>query len=82
MYVRTYTVLMNVTLSIDERTVELARKRAEALGKSLNQLIRDYLQKLAGGDDPERSIEEFERLSGGGHSRRWRFNRDEIHERS
>jgi hypothetical protein len=81
-YVRTYTVCMNVTLSIDERTVELARKRAEALGKSLNQLIRDYLQKLAGGDDPERSIEEFERLSGGGHSRGWRFNRDEIHERS
>jgi hypothetical protein len=73
---------MNVTLSIDEQTVERARKRAEALGKSLNQLIRDYLQKLAGGDDPERTIEEFERLSGGGHSQGWRFDRNEIHERS
>jgi hypothetical protein len=73
---------MNVTLSIDEQTVERARKRAEALGKSLNQLIRDYLQKLAGGDDPERSIKEFERLSGTGNSHGWRFNRDEIHERS
>jgi Family of unknown function (DUF6364) len=73
---------MNVTLSIDEQTVERARKRAEALGKSLNQLIRDYLQKLAGGDDPERSIAEFERLSGTGNSHGWRFNRDEIHERS
>jgi hypothetical protein len=73
---------MNVTLSIDEQLVERARKRADALGKSLNQLIRDYLQKLAGGDDPERSIEEFQRLSGKGHSRGWRFNRDEIHERS
>jgi len=80
--VRTYTVYMNVTLSIDEQTVERARKKAEALGKSLNQLIRDYLQKLAGGDDAERSIEEFERLSGGGHSQGWRFDRDEIHERS
>jgi hypothetical protein len=79
---RTYTVLMNVTLSIDEQVVERARKKAESLGKSLNQLIRDYLQKLAGGDDPERSIEEFKRLSGRGHSRGWRFNRDEIHERS
>jgi uncharacterized protein DUF6364 len=78
----TYTVLMNVTLSIDEQTVELARKRAEALGKSLNQLVRDYLQKLAGGDDPERSIEEFERLSGTGNSHGQRFNRDETHERS
>jgi Family of unknown function (DUF6364) len=81
-YMRTYTVHMNVTLSIDEQLVAKARKKAAALGKSLNQLIRDYLQRLAGGDDPERSIEEFKRLSGRGHSRGWRFNRDKIHERS
>ena len=31
--------------------------------------------------DPERSIEEFKRLSGKGNSRGWRFNRDEIHSR-
>jgi Family of unknown function (DUF6364) len=80
--VRTYTVLVNITLSVDERTVARARKRAEAIGTSLNQVIRDYLQKLAGDDDPERSIEEFRRLSGTGDSRGWRFNRDEIHERS
>ena len=72
---------MNVTLSLDDQLVTRARKKAEALGKSLNQLIRDYLQTLAGGDDPERSIEEFKRLSGRGHSRGWRFNRDEIHSR-
>jgi len=73
---------MNVTLSIDEQTVERARKKADALGKSLNELIRDYLQKVAGGDDPERSIEEFERLSGTGNSHGKRFNRDKAHERS
>ena len=72
---------MNVTLSIDDQLVTRARKKAEALGKSLNQLIRDYLQTVAGGDDPERSIEEFKRLSGKGHSRGWRFNRDEVHDR-
>ena len=72
---------MNITLSVDEQLVERARKRAGALGKSLNQLVRDYLQKLAGGDDPDQSIEEFRRLSGKGHSRGWKFNRDEIHER-
>jgi Family of unknown function (DUF6364) len=81
-YTGTHTAQMNVTLSIDEQTVERARKKAEALGKSLNQIIRDYLQTLAGGDDPERSIAEFKRLSGRGHSRGWRFGRDEIHERS
>jgi hypothetical protein len=72
---------MNLTLSVDEQTVERARKRADALGKSLNQLIRDYLQQLAGTDDTERWIEEFRRLSGTGDSQGWRFNRDEIHER-
>ncbi len=73
---------MNVTLSIDEQLVARAREKANVLGKSLNQLIRDYLQKFAGGDDAERSIAEFQRLSGTGDSRGWRFNRDEIHERS
>ena len=73
---------MNVTLSIDEQVVARARKKAAVLGKSLNQLIREYLQRLAGGDDAERSIEEFNHLSGRGHSRGWRFNRNEIHDRS
>jgi hypothetical protein len=73
---------MNVTLSLDDQVVARARKKAEALGKSLNQLVRDYLEKLAGNDDPERSIEEFKRLSGRGSSRGWRFDRDELHDRS
>ena len=72
---------MNVTLSLDDQLVTRARKKAEALGKSLNQLIRDYLQTVVGGDDPERSIEEFKRLSGRGDSHGGRFNRDEIHSR-
>jgi hypothetical protein len=72
---------VNLTLSVDEQVVARARKKANAVGKSLNQLIRDYLQSLAGGDDPERSIKEFRSLSGRGHSRGWHFNRDEIHSR-
>lgn len=72
---------MNLTLSVDEQTVARARKRAEALGKSLNQAVREYLQQLAGDDgDAERWIEEFKRLSGKGKSA-WKFNRDELHER-
>ena len=78
----TYNVEVNITLSIDDHLVARARKKAEALGKSLNQLIRDHLKSIAGGGDAESSIEEFRRLSGQGHSRGWRFNRDEIHERS
>ena len=49
-----------------------------ALGKTQTQVIRDYLEKLAGADDPEQRIKEFEKLSARGHSRAWKFNRDDA----
>ena len=73
---------MNLTLSVDKQTVARARKRADALGKSLNQLVRDYLEELGGAGGAEHSLEEFRRLSGSGNSRGWRFDRDELHDRS
>jgi hypothetical protein len=75
---------MNLTLSVDEQTVREARKVAEAMGKSLNQLVREYLESLTARANRERLVEEIERLSHPplGHSRGWKFNRDEIHERS
>ena len=33
-YVRTYTVSMNITLSIDEQIVERAREKLRAMGKT------------------------------------------------
>jgi hypothetical protein len=66
---------------VDQQVVVLARKLARSTGKSLNQLIRNYLQILAN-DNPDRSIEEFHRLSGGGSSWGRRFDRDEVRERS
>ncbi len=72
---------MNVTLSIDDQLVERARKRAESIGKSLNQMIRDYLQNFVGDEDVDRDIDELRRTSGTGDSRGWKFNRDELHER-
>ena len=75
---------MNITLSADEAVIKQARKRAEAMGKSLNQLVREYLQQLAGGSDVDDDIAALRRLSkeGRGRSGGWRFNREEIHERS
>lgn len=74
---------MNLTLSVDEQVVEEARKLAASMGKSLNQMVREYLEHLTSRDDAERDIDELRRLSleGGGRSRGWRFDRDEIHER-
>jgi len=34
---------MNITLSIDEQIAERAREKLRAMGKSLNQEIRDHL---------------------------------------
>ena len=74
---------MNVTLSVDDEVILRARRRAEALGTSVNQLVREYLEQLAGNSDPNEDAEQFERLSklAHGDSRGWKFNRDEIHER-
>ena len=75
---------MNLTLSVKEDVVERARKAARSRGMSLNQLVRRYLEELGGLGEPEREIRELRRLSaeGGGRSRGWRFDRDEIHARS
>ena len=75
---------MNLTLAVDETTVARARKNVESMGKSLNQAIREYLHELAGQGNTEADIAELERLSKAskGRSSGWKFNRDEIHERS
>jgi hypothetical protein len=74
---------MNVTLSVDDEVILLARQRAEAMGTSVNQLVRDYLEQLAGKSRPDDIADEFVRLSklSHGNSRGWKFNRDELHER-
>jgi len=74
---------MNLTLSVDDEVVEKARRRAEMLRTSVNQLIREYLEELAGKTDPEAEAKEFERLSrlAHGNSRKRQFNREELHQR-
>jgi hypothetical protein len=71
---------MNLTISIDKSVVARAEKKAQTMGKSLNQLVSDYLRTFAD-DDPEKSIAEFMRLSGRGNSSGWRFDRAGIHNR-
>ena len=73
---------MNITLSVDEQTVAKARRVAQSMHKSLNQLIRDYLDQLAGQDQAERDAEDFRRLSGKGKpDPDWKFSRDEAYDR-
>ena len=76
-------MFMNLTLSIDDDVIREASRRAEALGTSVNQLVREYLEQLAGKSDPNEDAAEFERLSrlAQGNSRGWKFNREELHRR-
>jgi len=74
---------VNVTLSIDDEVIRRARRRAEAMGTSVNQLIRDYLENFSGKSDAAADAAEFERLSRAaqGDSRGWKFDREELHRR-
>jgi hypothetical protein len=53
------------------------------MGTSVNNLVREFLEQLAGKSDAEADAEEFERLSreSKGDSRGWKFNREELHQR-
>jgi hypothetical protein len=75
---------MNITLSVDEQTLKRARQAAHAMGKSLNELVREYLRSIALPAAADQDIEELRRLSQAstGRSRGWKFNREELHERS
>ncbi|HSI58709.1 MAG TPA: DUF6364 family protein [Ideonella sp.] len=75
---------MNITLSVDERVAEEARKVAQAMGKSLNQAVRDYLEQLAGGQQTEAELQAFERsaLATPGRLKGWRFDREEANRRA
>lgn len=70
-------------LSIDDEVMQRARRRAEVLGTSVNQLVREYLEQLAGKTDPNEDAAEFERLSllAQGDSRGSKFDREQLHER-
>jgi hypothetical protein len=74
---------MNITLSADEHVVQRARIAAQKMGKSLNQVVRDYLEQLAGGSQREQQWAQFEArcLQAGGQLGGWEFDRDEANAR-
>ena len=74
---------MNITLSIDEQVAQRAREAARKIGKSLNQVVRDHLEQLAGGARREQQWEQFEArcLQSGAELKGWKFDREEANER-
>jgi len=76
--------MKTITLSAEEQLIEKASAEAARRGKSLNQLMRAYLEELAGQREPSQEFERLRELSKLSQGRRgaWRFNRDAAHERS
>jgi post-segregation antitoxin (ccd killing protein) len=74
---------MNITLSVDEHVAERARQAAQAMGKSLNQAVREYLEQLAGAQQREAEVEAFAASARAtpGRLGEWHFDRDEANAR-
>lgn len=75
---------MSISLSVDETILKKARTVAQSMDKSLNQLIREYLEQLTTQQDIEQDIAELHQLSAESqvHSQGWRCDREELHERA
>lgn len=74
--------MMNITLSADDKTVARAREVARQQGTSLNALIRDFIERLAGLRSGAATIDELERLwgEGSGDSHGQKIHREEAYE--
>ena len=75
--------MANITLSVDEKTVERARDAAKAMGTSLNQIVRDHIERLSGADQRAAEHDAFEAraLAGKGRLNGWKFDREEANSR-
>ena len=75
---------MNITLAVDERVAERARAAAQAMGMSLNQAVREYLERLAGEQQRTAAAEAYAQsaLQSPGRLRGWAFDREQLHMRN
>jgi hypothetical protein len=72
---------MNLTLAVDQATVERAREVARQQGTSLNALIREFIEHLAGHSSGDQLLADFEALwaKPGSSDGRYKFARDELY---
>ncbi len=73
---------MRIEVVLDEAVAEAARRVAAARGKTVEELVRGYLEELTSEARIETLIERVRALSPAGRSEPgWRFDRNAIHER-
>ena len=78
--------MTNLTITVDDRLLKLARMRALEDGTSVNALLRTYLERYADAGDTARALRGFAELAArsgatsGLGGRTW--TRDELHDRT
>jgi hypothetical protein len=78
--------MANLTITVDDRLLKLARMRALEDGTSVNALLRTYLERYADAGDTARALRGFAQLAtrtgatSGPGGRAW--VRDELHDRT
>jgi hypothetical protein len=75
--------MSNLTLSVDDKSTERARVAAQKMGLSLNQFLRDQIDRLAGYDQTKAEHDAYEARcrAGGGRLNGWKFDREEANQR-
>jgi hypothetical protein len=77
-------MMQNITLSADESAIAKARSYAKSHDKTLNQMIREYIQEIAMKSEKESFLDEFMKFTqehAGRSEPGWKFNREEIYRR-
>jgi len=76
--------MANLTITVDDRLLRLARIKALEQGTSVNALLREYLEAYAGAADAQaRALDDLLDLSASSASRRGdaSWTRDDLHDR-
>lgn len=76
--------MANLTITVEDDLLKLARVRAAQQGTSVNAVLRDYLEGYAGlrtqRDEAAHAVLALSEVAGSGHEG-VRWTRDELHER-
>jgi hypothetical protein len=75
--------VVSIIFTIDDQIAQHASEADQRMGKSLDQVVLDYVAQLASNAQRDQDGAQFEQscLTSGGKLNGWKFNRDEANQR-